>query len=79
MAARSAESTQAFEKLEPFQDPNAIPTVVVYERDGGLTQDDLAAVEEDAAGSSPTLEGVERRASHRARSPSEDGRSRRPW
>ena len=30
----SAESTRAFEKLEPFQDPNAIPTVVVYERDG---------------------------------------------
>ena len=27
----SAESTQALEKLEPFQDPDAIPTVVVYE------------------------------------------------
>ena len=34
----SAESTRAFEKLEPFQDPNAIPTLVVYERDGGLTR-----------------------------------------
>ena len=44
----SAESTRAFEKLEPFQDPNAIPTVVVYHRDGGLTQSDLAAVEEHA-------------------------------
>jgi RND superfamily putative drug exporter len=45
----SAESTRAFERLEPFQDPNAIPTVVVYHRDGGLTQTDLAAVEEHAA------------------------------
>jgi RND superfamily putative drug exporter len=45
----SAESTRAFEKLEPFQDPNAIPTVVVYEREGGLTEADLAAIEEHAA------------------------------
>lgn len=45
---QSAESTRAFEKLEPFQDPNAIPTLVVYERDGGLTDDDLAAIEEQA-------------------------------
>ncbi len=44
----SAESTRAFEKLEPFQEPNAIPTLVVYERDGGLTDADLAAIEEDA-------------------------------
>ncbi len=54
----SAESTRALEKLGPFQDPNAIPTIVVYEREGGLTPDDLAAataqVEELAA-----LEGVE--------------------
>ncbi len=33
----SAESTRALEKLGPFQDPNAIPTIVVYEREGGLT------------------------------------------
>ncbi len=44
----SAESTRAFERLEPFQDPNAIPTVIVYHRDGGLTQTDLTAVEEHA-------------------------------
>jgi RND superfamily putative drug exporter len=44
----SAESTRAFEKLEPFQDPNAIPTVVVYHREGGLTQADRAAIEEHA-------------------------------
>ena len=40
----SAESTQALDKLEPFQDPNAIPTVVVYERASGLTPQDLATV-----------------------------------
>ena len=44
----SAESTRVFEKLEPFQDPNAIPTIIVYERDGGLTEADLAAIEEHA-------------------------------
>src|SRR5688572_3775292 len=53
----SAESTRAFEKLEPFQDPNAIPTVVVYEREGGLTEDDLAAIEEQAA-EMAAMEGV---------------------
>ena len=45
----SAESTQALEKLEPFQDPNAIPTVVAYERESGLTADDLAAATAQAA------------------------------
>ena len=53
----SAESTRAFERLEPFQDPNAIPTIVVYERDGGLTQDDLAAIEENA-GEFASMDGV---------------------
>ncbi len=54
----SAESTRALEKLGPFQDPNAIPTVVAYVREGGLTEADLAAItaqtEEFAQ-----LEGVE--------------------
>ncbi len=45
----SAESTKALEKLGPFQDPNAIPTLVVYERDSGLTEADIAAATEDAA------------------------------
>ena len=45
---QSAESTRAFEKLEPFQDPNAIPTTVVYQRDGGLTDADLAVIEKHA-------------------------------
>src|SRR4051794_5602874 len=45
----SAESTQALEKLKPFQDPNDIPTVVVYSRPGGLTADDLAAIKGQVA------------------------------
>jgi len=40
----SAESTQALERLAPFQDQNDIPTLVVYHRAGGLTRADLAAV-----------------------------------
>jgi RND superfamily putative drug exporter len=53
----SAESTRALERLGPFQDPNAIPTLVVYEREGGLTEEDLAAIEEDAA-EFATMEGL---------------------
>ncbi len=45
----SAESTKGFETLEPFQDPNTIPTVVVYERKGGLTPADLADAKADVA------------------------------
>jgi RND superfamily putative drug exporter len=41
----SAESTKALDRLAPFQDSNDIPTIVVYHRDGGLTQDDLAAIQ----------------------------------
>ncbi len=44
----SAESTQALEKLAPFQDQNDIPTVVVYQRDGGLTSDDFATIQSQA-------------------------------
>ncbi len=54
----SAESTRALEKLEPFQDPNTIPTVVVYEGDGELTKDDIAAATEDAA-EFAKIDGVE--------------------
>lgn len=54
----SAESTRAIEKLEPFQDPNAIPTVLVYERPGGLTQEDLAAAKADVA-EIQSLKGVD--------------------
>jgi putative drug exporter of the RND superfamily len=54
----SAESTRAFEKLTPFQDPNAIPTVVVHERASGLTKADLAAAQADVA-EFTRIEGVE--------------------
>ncbi len=53
-----AESTRAIERLAPFQDPNAIPTVVVYERSGGLTPDDLAAAQTQVA-ELQQLDGVE--------------------
>jgi putative drug exporter of the RND superfamily len=53
----SAESTRALEKLGPFQDENDIPTLVVYQRSGGLTESDLAAIEEQA-GELATLDGV---------------------
>src|SRR3954449_6789981 len=45
----SAESTKALDKLAPFQDENDIPTIVVYYRDGGLTQDDLATIQSQVA------------------------------
>jgi len=54
----TAESTKTLEKLTPFQDPDAIPTVVVYERDSGLTQADIAAATSQAA-EFATLDGVE--------------------
>jgi putative drug exporter of the RND superfamily len=54
----SAESTKALEKLTPFQDPDAIPTVVVYERESGLTEADIAAATEHAARFAD-LDGVE--------------------
>ena len=41
----SAESTKALDKLAPFQDANDIPTTLVYYRDGGLSQDDLTAIQ----------------------------------
>ncbi len=40
----SAESTQALQMAESFQDPNAIPTTVVYESRDGLTAQQLAAM-----------------------------------
>ena len=45
----SAESTRALEKLAPFQDANDIPTIVVYSREGGLSADDLAAIQGQVA------------------------------
>jgi RND superfamily putative drug exporter len=42
----SAESTKVLEELSETVDPNDIPTLVVYHRGGGLTEADLAAIEE---------------------------------
>src|SRR3712207_6695099 len=53
-----AESTRAPPELEPFQDPNSIPTLVVYERPSGLTPDDLAAAQEQVT-EFQGLDGVE--------------------
>jgi len=44
----SAESTKVVEELTGTVDPNDIPTLVVYHRPGGLTESDLAAMDEDA-------------------------------
>ena len=45
----SAESTKALDKLSAFRDPNAVPTVVVYERSSGLTPQDLSAASAQAS------------------------------
>lgn len=66
----TAESTKGFEKLEPFQDPNTIPTVVVYERIGGLSDADKAEAAADAV-AFKELEGVDGAIS--GPFPSEDG------
>ncbi|WP_182524454.1 MMPL family transporter [Nocardioides dongkuii] len=44
----SAESTRVVEELTGTVDPNEIPTLLVYHRDGGLTDDDLATMDEHA-------------------------------
>ncbi len=44
----SAESTKVVEELSGTLDPNDIPTLVVFHRESGLTEDDLAAMDEQA-------------------------------
>jgi RND superfamily putative drug exporter len=51
----SAESTQAIERLDAFQDPNDMGTTVVYYNEDGLTEDQLAAIEEHAV----EIDGIE--------------------
>lgn len=53
-----AESTLALDRLSVFQDPDEIPTTVVYERDGGLTDADRTAIKSQAA-EIQALEGVD--------------------
>jgi RND superfamily putative drug exporter len=45
----SAESTKVLGELSTSVDPNDIPTLVVYHREAGLTPEDLAAMDEQAA------------------------------
>ena len=45
----SAESTKVLDELATTVDPNNIPTLVVYNRSSGLTEDDFAAMDEQAA------------------------------
>src|SRR5689334_10067174 len=52
-----AESTKVVDELSETVDPNNIPTLVVYYRSGGLTEDDLAQMDEQAAEIAET-EGV---------------------
>jgi putative drug exporter of the RND superfamily len=44
----SAESTEVLDELSETVDPNDIPTLVVYHRSSGLTDEDLATMEEHA-------------------------------
>ena len=44
----SAESTEVLEELSDTVDPNDIPTLVVYHRESGLSDEDLAAMDEQA-------------------------------
>jgi RND superfamily putative drug exporter len=53
----SAESTKALAKLTPFQDPNDIPTTLVYERRSGLSADNLRTIA-DQVGQVQQLKGA---------------------
>jgi RND superfamily putative drug exporter len=65
-----AESTQVLERMQAFRNPNEIPAIVVYEREGGVTEADLTAIGEQITEFND-LEGVERDALGPI--PSEDG------
>lgn len=56
----SAESTKVLEELSgsDTQDPNDIPTLVVYQRDGGLTDADFAEMDEHATEIATDVDGV---------------------
>jgi RND superfamily putative drug exporter len=44
----SAESTQALEEISAFRSDTTLDAVMVYERDGGVTEADIAAAQADA-------------------------------
>jgi len=56
---QSAESTKVLDVAGGFVSSNTIPAVIVYQRDGGLTEADMAAVAADAQefGTLDTLDG----------------------
>jgi len=54
-----AESTQVLQEMGQFQSSDEIPAIVVYERPGGVTPDDLAAVARQVSDFND-VEGVER-------------------
>ena len=54
----SAESTKVLEIQQSFQSPNALPAVLVYDRPGGLTEEDRAKAAADAR-QLATFEGVQ--------------------
>jgi putative drug exporter of the RND superfamily len=68
----SAESTKALDRLEAFQDPNELTTVIVYERPEGLTKGDLAKATADAR-SFADFEGVDGKV--QGPFPSQDGQA----
>ena len=45
----SAESTQALQKITAFRSDTTLDAVIVYERESGLTQEDIAAAQGDIA------------------------------
>lgn len=53
-----AESTRALERMEAVQDPNSIPTVIVYEKKSGLAPADLQTLRGHAA-EIAEMDGVE--------------------
>ncbi len=55
----SAESTRVLEKLAPFQDPDAIPTIVVHEAESGELVDAQYQAIVDQKGELAELEGVQ--------------------
>jgi RND superfamily putative drug exporter len=65
-----AESTQVLKAAEEFQSSDEVPTLVVYERPGGVTEADFAAVSQQV-GAFNDVPGVERDGAGPV--PSEDG------
>ena len=55
----SAESTEVLDELSDTVNPNDIPTLVVYNRESGLTDEDLAAMDEHAQ-EMAKIDGVDR-------------------